>query len=81
MLTDTEDFTCKKIVWYHGPRIIWNLCCPLLYREVINYCVIPTINDYLLEYSVLGVSPPEIDNMSIKTAYLLVFLQTIRYVL
>jgi len=81
MLTDVEDFTRKKIIMYWIPRIAWNLICPLVYRHIINCCVIPTLNDYLLEYTVFVVSPPEIGPMSVKTAYMLVFLQTVRYTL
>lgn len=60
--------------------ILWNVFCPLVYRHCINFYVIPRMNVYLSEYAILSIAPPEIEPMSVLTAYMLVFLQSVKFV-
>lgn len=60
--------------------ILLNIACPLVYRHCINLYVIPRMNRYISEYAILSIAPPEIEPMSIPTAYMLVFLQSVKFV-
>ena len=60
--------------------ITWNAFCPLIYRYCVNFYVIPRINIYLSEYTVLTIAPPEIEPLSIPSAYMIVFLKSVKFI-
>ncbi|AET42666.1 hypothetical protein EXVG_00017 [Emiliania huxleyi virus 202] len=61
--------------------ITWNIICPLVYRHCVNFYAIPRINTYLSEYTVLTIVPPEIEPLSIPSAYMLVFLKSVKFII
>ncbi len=61
--------------------ITWNMLCPFVYMYCVNFYVIPRINIYLSKYAVLTITPPEIEPLSISSAYMLVFLQSVKFII
>lgn len=71
----TERNTRKRFLFV----CCWNLSCPLLFKYIMNYQVIPLINDYISNCTLYFNVLPPIEEMRTPTAYILVLLLSIKY--
>ena len=62
-------------------KTVWNLTCPLLFRQLVNAFVVPAINDYVERCVFLTFTPPFVDELDVASSYVLVAICSIRFVL
>ena len=59
--------------------VIWNITSPFVLQYIANSHIIPSMNDYLEQYSILDMSPPLLPDITYVTAYLIVLCNSIKF--
>ncbi len=81
MLTQVNYYYVKSIVnayWFLF-CIVWNITSPFVLQYIANSHIIPSMNEYLEQYSIFDMAPPFIPDITYTTAYLIVLCNSIKF--